>query len=56
MGSRSLHGRRWMATWVTSACGDVHDHASPYTWLWSTPDFWRELRLEDVTSPSPHTL
>src|SRR5438445_4209938 len=29
MGSRSLHGRRWMATWVTSACGDVHDHASP---------------------------
>src|SRR3989442_11190885 len=29
MGSRSLHGRRWIATWVTSACDDVHDHASP---------------------------
>src|SRR4029453_8688942 len=29
MGSRSLHGRRGMATWVTSVCGDVHDHASP---------------------------
>src|SRR5437773_11331977 len=29
MGSRSRHGRRGMAARVTSACGDVHDHASP---------------------------
>src|SRR2546427_4257587 len=49
MGSRSLHGRRGMATWVTSVCGDVHDDASParsvrptsrrrHTWRWSTHD------------------